>query len=557
MSSCRAARTASLVLCYVVVQSLRASVTDEMQYHAGHAAYHVTRLHRYEHTGMQSMLEQEANWHRSVKERQQKQYALRGSSFLETASDMPNDSKFVQLSDVQVRALQNHHRERVSWLQTFASSTSRANASNCGGRSKRVTWDRASSGDSLLQKFYNEAHSEQASMVATGLTSLSSQYVGPIGVGTVHEPSDCTPDDKGEHSCKAVDQAKVWVVFDTGSTNIWISSDLCKSGPCRLPGRHMFDHTASKTFKFPSEENELSVRFGTGKITGPQAVDDFHIGPFTVHDQTFAMIETETGSVFNDVPFEGIVGMAFKHMSANGVRPFFDSIIEQRALKHNEFAFYFSKDNPSNNAIFWGGVDKTFYDGKLQYFPVIDPHYWSLKLLSFKLGSDEVLGSADTWSGKSDNRLWNGAVALVDTGTTFFTLSGDKFSGVMDKMPAAPCRDVTDASHPPMTITLENVMGEARDFTLTHKEYMASSGEGDGAQCSPTFMQVDLPEEHGPGMILGEIFLRHFFAVFDRGSGDDFTAKVALGKSSVEDATVTRIHELTIDQPKFAGLAVA
>jgi len=137
-----------------------------------------------------------------------------------------------------------------------------------------------------------------------------------------------------EQACTVQDQSKVWVVFDTGSTNIWIASDLCKSGACQLPGRHRFNHSASATFKYPESLLQLSVQFGTGKITGPQAVDDFKIGPFTVYNQTFAMIETESDShVFRDVPFEGIVGMAFDKMSANHVQPFFSSMIQQKALQ--------------------------------------------------------------------------------------------------------------------------------------------------------------------------------------------------------------------------------
>jgi pepsin A len=295
---------------------------------------------------------------------------------------------------------------------------------------------------------------------------------------------------------------------------------------------------------------QLSVQFGTGTITGPQAVDTFHIGPFSVYNQTFAMIEKEDGNVWYDVPFEGIVGMAMDAMSANHVKPFFSSMIEQKALKHNEFAFYFSHDQPSANALFWGGVDKEFYDGKLQYFPVVDPYYWSLKLLGFKIGSNAILDpSTDTYEGTRNTvRKWKGPVAVVDTGTTFFTAESQKFHDVMEKLPPAECNALTEESHPPITITLENGNGEPSDFVMTNKQYMSQSG----SRCSPAFMQIDLPEEHGPGMVLGEIFLRHFLGVFDRGSGSDSDARVAFAKSSSKPAAIKRLHELTADQPAFS-----
>jgi len=571
-------------------------------YHAGHAPHHVTRLHRYEQNGVQSMLEEEAKWTQEMrKETSQKAatlrdaHRMRGSSLLEEGQALSTAySGFVKVSDIQAQALQAHHRSWSSWLQTLDASADNKHVN----KHSNLLEERKTSpfNGALLQRFksysteYRKNHSHDE-IVATALSSLNSQYVGPIGVGTVVDPPDCKMQDGAtptatnksvfdtvgsfvssipkkfanisskvasafEQSCTMSDQSKVWVVFDTGSTNIWIASDLCKDGPCRLPGRHMFNHEASATFKYPQSMLQLTVQFGTGKITGPQAVDDFHIGPFTVYNQTFAMIETETGSVFRDVPFEGIVGMAFDKMSANKATPFFSSMIQQKALTHNEFAFYFSKDKPSANAILWGGVDKKFYEGDLQYFPVVDPYYWSLKLLNFKIGDHVMLNGSDTYEGQANpTRKWNGPVAVVDTGTTFFTAEGSKFGEVMSKLPPANCNDVTESTHPPITISLENMLGQPGDFVLTNKEYMSQSGTGASAHCSPAFMQIDLPEAHGPGMVLGEIFLRHFFAVFDRDSGKDFDAKVAFGRSSDSQEALSRLHELTFDQPVFTKQA--
>lgn len=539
----------------------KVQLADTLLYHPGHSPHHVTRLHRYEHAGIQSMLQEEARW-----AEQAQKHSARGERFKEVLLHQKHqDSEFVKLSDIQGRALRKHHQ---SWLQIADGITKEEKMSRNGDGMSLIQKK------TLVQKFKADLPAdrqdpgfrpEDASVVATSLSSLNSQYVGPIGVGTLHNPPGCVLGDGGsklksslEQACTVEDQSKVWVVFDTGSTNIWIASDLCKSGACRLPGRHMFNHTASATFKYPESVLQLTVQFGTGRIAGPQAIDDFKIGPFTVKDQTFGMIEKEEGSVFHDVPFEGIVGMAFDKMSANHVQPFFSSIIQQKVLQHNEFSFYFSRDNPSANALLWGGVDKNFYEGKLEYFPVVDPYYWSLKLVNFKIGNDEILGAADTYEGSTNpTRNWKGPVALVDTGTTFFTAEGGKFGQVMSKLASGACKEVTDATHPPITITLENVLGQPSDFVLSNKQYMTQSGKGETSHCSPAFMQIDLPEAHGPGMVLGEIFLRHFFAVFDRDTGTDSDAKLAFARSSNKPEALNRLRELTADQPQFAQSGVA
>jgi hypothetical protein len=68
---------------------------------------------------------------------------------------------------------------------------------------------------------------------------------------------------------------------------------------------------------------ELNIQFGTGRIQGIQAIEDIHVGPLTVYNQTFGMIIREDGNIFDELPIEGIMGLAWPRMSANGVLPFF------------------------------------------------------------------------------------------------------------------------------------------------------------------------------------------------------------------------------------------
>lgn len=458
----------------------------------------------------------------------------------------------------------------------------------------------------LLQGLRRHIHRRSSpvngGMAVTGLTSLSSQYVGPIGVGTVLTPSSCElhngqalqfqntdPKDKtNTAACHLEDESQVWVVFDTGSTNIWVSSDLCRYGACVMKGRHRYNHTRSATYDYPLGGLELTVQFGTGCIKGPQAKDDFHIGPFTVFNQTFGMIETQNGTVFSEVPFEGILGLAFSSMSANGVKPFFDTIIQQKALVHNEFAFYFSQDSVTANAVFWGGVDPAFFEGPIQYFPVVDPFYWAVELLSFKVGSREFspvgsgMESDDDALEQDANRLdpdeipppdedgdsagldeaglgqvlerrlkprrWN---AIVDTGTTFFTAEGSMYNEILGMLPPVKCNEMTAQSHPQITYRLRSSNGEPVDFVLENHQYMTSGSSDSDATCTAAFMRIDIPEAHGPAMVLGECFLRHYYSVFDRADGHPRHARVGFAKSKHSNEPVEQLMRLTRGQQYF------
>jgi cathepsin E len=57
----------------------------------------------------------------------------------------------------------------------------------------------------------------------------------------------------------------------------------------------------------------------------------------------------------------------------------FDSIIGQKLLDHNLFAFYLGKNN-SESTLTFGWVDKTRYEEPLVWHPVINKYFWSLKL---------------------------------------------------------------------------------------------------------------------------------------------------------------------------------
>lgn len=514
-------------------------------FHPGHRAELVMRLHRYDHSGMEAMHEEEDKWHR-------KEFQAR--------------SHFLQVSPQQAFALQEHHKLAMEEL------TGRPNASSLLQERLAPQLRRARR---HLQYHDQQGIVKENAPAVTGMSNLDSQYVGPLGAGTALAPKGCTSPggqslvyvqtlygEEGssihqDTTCHVVDQSIVWVVFDTGSTNMWVSSDLCKNGPCTRRGRNRYDHTLSTTYADPEHGVFLNIEFGTGRISGPQAVDDFHVGPFTVYSQTFGMIQKQEGKVFEEVPFEGILGLAFPQMSANGVTPFFDNIIDQKALQKNEFAFYFSPNNPAANAVFWGGVDPKFYTGKIEYFNVVDPFYWSTVLESFKIGGEELLGLVKPRRVKKNGFAFlqtKKPKVVFDSGTTFFTAEDGLFEKVMERLPAANCDDITADSHPSIVYRLRNTAGELRDFELTSEQYMIASAKDGPSRCSPAFMRINIPTEHGPGMVLGEVFMRHFYSVFDRGNGHPASARIGLAKARHGEHVNKHLSELTKNQARFEGM---
>mmetsp|Transcript_45704 Transcript_45704/g.99208 ORF Transcript_45704/g.99208 Transcript_45704/m.99208 type:complete len:463 (-) Transcript_45704:132-1520(-) len=357
-----------------------------------------------------------------------------------------------------------------------------------------------------------QAASTQASISAepVSLSNLGMihQHMGPLGVGTTIVEGQENP------------QETIHVLFDTGSTNMWIASTMCGSEVCT--GRSRYDWQKSATYQESPDDSLLKVAFGTGELVGPLAIDDFHVGSFVVENQTFGMIAQENGEVFKHLPFEGLLGLGFPSMSVDGVTPFFDNIMKQKILKSNEFAFYFTEDPSDPSAMFFGGVDKRFYQGEIKMLPVVQEHYWTLNLLELRLGNTPV--NID----KNGNKIHK---VIVDSGSTLFTAPTGTYDVLANQFDSVECSDLDQhpERYPDLTYVLEDSNGEPYELVVSAKEYMFDSY--DGAECDLAFMELNVPDKFGPAFMLGEVFMSNFFTVFSRGDGSPGSASVGFAKA--------------------------
>jgi len=270
-------------------------------------------------------------------------------------------------------------------------------------------------------------------------------------------------------------------------------------------------------------------------------VDSFHVGPYVVKNQTFALIEDEVGQVFTEIPFEGILGLAFPSMSAHGVQPFFDNVMEQNVLHgHNEISFFMAKHPKEQSAVFFGGVDERFFEGDIVYFPVTQEHYWSVDVIDFKIGEKshkEFIEFRN--SGPRVSKL------ILDSGTTYFTAPPGLFSQVMDRLPSTNCADTHQ--YPDLHYILKDVDGIVHDVTVPPSVYMVST-YGDG-WCDLSFMEIPVPQKYGPAFIFGEVFMRHWYTVFNRATkpGEKSTVGFAVAKHPDADAekSIREDNEIT------------
>lgn len=311
----------------------------------------------------------------------------------------------------------------------------------------------------------------------------NSQYVGRIEVGSPGQPFD--------------------VIFDSGSSNLWINSKDCQSEACLIHRR--FDHDHSKTFH--TVGMDMSVRFGTGSINGYLGQDTFAFGPIKVKGQTFGSITEEIGEVFLTGKFDGILGLSFPSLSAAGYTPVFDNIMKQHLLTRNAFSFYYSKLPRQHSALIFGEPDHTLFTGDMIYLKVSKAFYWQIDLVDIIVG------------GKSLNVCPDGPCkAVVDTGTSLLTGPSSAIGKILS---AVHVESDCSGDLPDITYVLSDASGEHR-FSIGPEFYVIKSRsmlDQDPAQpkyCKSGFMALDVPAPRGPLWILGDVFMRKYYTVFDR-----------------------------------------
>lgn len=316
------------------------------------------------------------------------------------------------------------------------------------------------------------------------LREASSQYVGLIGVGTPPQMMS--------------------VIFDTGSSNLWVNSDKCDDEACKIHVQYHPDD--SPTFR--TNPTDMSVEFASGVIDGTLASDTFTLGPIVVQNQTFGMIRSEKGEVFMTGKFDGILGLSFSSLSATSeYLPVFDNIIKQDLLTDNMFSFFYDEDHEDSSALVFGRPMPDLYDGDITWIDVNKPMYWELIL-------QDILIDGVPQNFCKDQE--EGCKVVADSGTSLMTGPLHHISSLLETLDVS-----SDCSNFDSLKTITYVIGDVthgyHKFDIDPKTYVMKEDEADGSsECRPGFMGVDVDPPRGPLWILGDLFMQKYYTIFSR-----------------------------------------
>lgn len=211
----------------------------------------------------------------------------------------------------------------------------------------------------------------------------NSQYYGQIALGTPEQ--------------------KFNVIFDTGSSDLWVASSKCDDS-C---GRHA-KYDSAKSSTYTANGTSFDIMYGSGPVSGFQSVDNLDMGGLIVKNQEFAEVTNAEGlgAAYKLGKFDGILGMAFQVLSVNDVTTPFNNLVAQGLVDNAEFAFYLGNSREDRGELVLGGTDPAHYTGDITWVNLLSATYWEITL------------SGLTIDGVS---YTSGTKAIVDSGTSILT----------------------------------------------------------------------------------------------------------------------------------------
>nr|XP_009667238.1 PREDICTED: pepsin A-like [Struthio camelus australis] len=304
------------------------------------------------------------------------------------------------------------------------------------------------------------------------------EYVGTISIGTPAQ--------------------EFAVLFDTGSANLWVPSVYCFSDACADHRRY----NPALSFTYRGTTATVSTWYGTGSMTGYLAYDTVQVGGIQVPNQIFGLSKTEPSSFLYYAPFDGFLGLAFPSISSSRATPIFDNMMSQGLVSQDLFSIYLTPDGKNGSFVMFGGIDDTYFTGNLSWIPLSAETYWQIKVDSITMYGRPIACPY-------------GCQSIVDSGTSLVAGPAAGINNIQYEIGAAQASNGLSMVSCSFISRLPDIIFiiNGAQFPLPPQAYIRQLQDG---SCLSGFGVFDFHTAAGELWILGDIFLRHYYSVFDR-----------------------------------------
>jgi len=184
-------------------------------------------------------------------------------------------------------------------------------------------------------------------------------------------------------------------------------------------------------------------------------------------------------------------------------------------LKNNWFSFYLTDTNEKAKSHFILGKPlKEHYKGKIKWHKVTQKKYWEVAM-------DDVY-----INGKPIGVCQNKCKLVIDTGTSIMTGPSSDLNNLLQRIRINNCQDLSNLPTISFKINDTHYKMKPKEYILFSKKsnnsnqlsrfLQKNSANSKKLICKRAFMPLDVEEPRGPLWVLGDIFIRKYFVIFDR-----------------------------------------
>jgi len=307
-------------------------------------------------------------------------------------------------------------------------------------------------------------------------------YYGTITVGTPGQPFT--------------------VVFDTGSGNLIVPGNSCKSRACIKHARFSVNKSSSaQQISCDDDAQDTSskvfIHFGIGSIDG-QCWKDVVCIQGICSPGSFIVSTRESSDPFLEFGFDGVLGLARPQMARRNEFSLMSRLLQQGVLRQPVFTVFLSEMDDASSEVTFGQINHEHAASEIFWAPVSgNTGFWEIKIQDI------------TFNGQ-DQSICKDCRAAVDTGMSFITAP----SHIVDKLEASmglrsDCKNYYQLPRLGFRI-------EGRILNLLPRDFIENGGM---VYCAVSLMKLDVPPPKGPLLVLGLPFLTRYYTVFDEANG--------------------------------------
>jgi hypothetical protein len=259
------------------------------------------------------------------------------------------------------------------------------------------------------------------------------------------------------------------------------------------------------------------LTYGSGVVEGRYGIDWLTLGEL----ETRVFFGEVTNVAFDGLPFkkgfamdkfDGILGLGFHTMSPDGVETPLEALYREKQIDKLLFAFYLPTDPGAPGELTIGFADPAYHEGPLFWADVKSWFYWEFEF-RLSVGDQDVMKTA----------------GVPDSGTSFLIGPASQVEAVAKLIGATTlpgsrdyfvsCKSIPDL--PELRFSVSTLF-HRRTLVLRGEDYVKHRGGSLAAPlalmgyCALAIEPFGTEMDQNNMWILGEVFMRKIFTVFDQ-----------------------------------------